>query len=530
MDESNNVTKIAIFSRDISDRKNAEQALYASEQRFRALIENSADFVLLVDREDKTLYVSPSIERVLGYTYDEFMVIDKVKLIHPDDLEILRSTHSEILKSYDKTINVQYRALTRNGEYHYLEKSIRNLLNDPYVGSVVANVRDITATKITELALKESEKKYRSVIENINDIFYRTDFHGRIVMLSHSAGEMLNYSSIDDLMGIPLGALFQNPKNRAKMLSEMENSGSVNNFEVKLLRRDRKEIDVAISSHFYYDNLGQLLGDEGIIRDVTERNKAQKALRESEERFRALIENAMDAIAIIDVEGIIHFISPSVEKLFGYRPDEFIGKHISEYTHPDDSNIILNLFFDAYNKPGSLSISEFRYKHKNGSWRIVEFIVQNLTEIPSVKGIVANFRDITDRKLAEEALEKRIIALTKPLSSDDSELKFGDIFNIDEIQKIQDAFAAATGVASIITYTDGTPLTEPSNFCYLCNNIIRQTEKGCNNCYRSDAILGKYNPDGYSLQTLPEWWSFRWRNQYQRRRKAYCQLVNRSSD
>ena len=97
------------------------------------------------------------------------------------------------------------------------------------------------------------------------------------------------------------------------------------------------------------------------------------------------------------------------------------------------------------------------------------------------------------------ALTQRLIALTRP-PANTADIKFEDLFDLAEIQKIQDAFAAATGVASIITDTTGRPLTRPSNFCYLCQNIIRQTDKGLANCYRSDAVLGRLNPDGPILQ------------------------------
>ena len=79
-------------------------------------------------------------------------------------------------------------------------------------------------------------------------------------------------------------------------------------------------------------------------------------------------------------------------------------------------------------------------------------------------------------------------------------VKFQDLFNLEEIQNIQDTFAKATGVASIITDTDGRPITKPSNFCRLCRDIIRKTEKGLTNCMRSDAVLGLSNPDGPTIQ------------------------------
>ena len=102
-------------------------------------------------------------------------------------------------------------------------------------------------------------------------------------------------------------------------------------------------------------------------------------------------------------------------------------------------------------------------------------------------------------KRSEEALEKRIIALTMPLD-DAKSLHFEDLFNLEDIQQIQDQFADATGVASIITHPDGRPITRPSRFCRLCNDIIRQTDKGRANCYRSDAVIGRLSSEGPTIQ------------------------------
>ena len=108
-------------------------------------------------------------------------------------------------------------------------------------------------------------------------------------------------------------------------------------------------------------------------------------------------------------------------------------------------------------------------------------------------------KEVEKRKQAEEALEKRIVALTMPL--DDAErINFEDLFNLDDIQRLQDEFASATGVASIITHMDGTPITRPSNFCRLCNDIIRKTDKGRANCYKSDAVIGRLSPKGPIIQ------------------------------
>jgi len=107
--------------------------------------------------------------------------------------------------------------------------------------------------------------------------------------------------------------------------------------------------------------------------------------------------------------------------------------------------------------------------------------------------------EVIKRKNAELASEKRIIALTQPIA-DTIAIDFSELLNIAEIQNLQDQFADAFGVASIITHPDGKPITKPSNFCRLCNDIIRGTELGLKNCMNSDALLGKHNPDNPTIQ------------------------------
>ncbi len=107
--------------------------------------------------------------------------------------------------------------------------------------------------------------------------------------------------------------------------------------------------------------------------------------------------------------------------------------------------------------------------------------------------------EAAERRRVETALQRQVIALTQPLD-DASAVSFATLFNVEEIQRIQDAFAEATGVASIITHPDGTPITRPSRFCRLCIDVIRKTEKGLSNCYCSDAVIGRHNPTGPIVQ------------------------------
>jgi len=138
----------------------------------------------------------------------------------------------------------------------------------------------------------------------------------------------------------------------------------------------------------------------------------------------------------------------------------------------------------------------FSREYIRGNVLFLHNMVRNFAEIGLKNLRLA--REMEERKRVEEALNRRLVALTEPLETAD--VTFNDLFNIEDIQKIQDAFAAATNVASIITEPDGTPITEPSGFCWLCQGIIRKTEKGRANCFHSDAVIGRQNPGGPIVQ------------------------------
>jgi len=142
----------------------------------------------------------------------------------------------------------------------------------------------------------------------------------------------------------------------------------------------------------------------GSVRDITEYNQAEVALRQSEAKFRSLIQNSSDIIGIIEIDGTIRYESPSIERILGYKPEELIGKNALEFIHPDDTSEISNIFDYSIENLSNVIRVESRFRRKDGSWCFLESTASNLLAEPSVKGIVLNSRDITDRRMAEEKL------------------------------------------------------------------------------------------------------------------------------
>ena len=138
-----------------------------------------------------------------------------------------------------------------------------------------------------------------------------------------------------------------------------------------------------------------------------ERERAERSLEESEQRFRSLVMNSSDMITVFAPDGTRLYASPSIERVLGYKPEEMIGGNVFELVHPDDAGRVREEFADRARTPGTGKPFEFRSRHADGSWHTFEAIGTNLTGDPSVGGIVFNARDITERKRAEEALGRR---------------------------------------------------------------------------------------------------------------------------
>jgi len=226
----------------------------------------------------------------------------------------------------------------------------------------------------------------------------------------------------------------------------------------------------------------------------------EEALRESEEFLHNIVEYIPNMIFVKDAAELrfVRF-NKAGEDLLGYSRDDLLGKNDYDFFPVEQANFFVKKDRDVLERRMFLDIPEETIQTRTLGERILHTkkipILDNNGNPAYLLGIS---EDITERKHIEDALNKRILALTEPLETGD--VSFHDLFNLEDLQKIQDAFAAAMNVASIITDPNGVPITKPSNFCRLCRDIIRGTEAGRANCFLSDAVIGSQNLAGPTIQ------------------------------
>ena len=155
-----------------------------------------------------------------------------------------------------------------------------------------------------------------------------------------------------------------------------------------------------------FDNSGKVIGIMGVGTEITERVLAQKEIEESEKRFRALIENSLDVIALSDMKGYFTYVSASVKNIFGYDEAEFISKKALDFIHPDDIAELVENSKPMVTGEKQVVSNTVRFLHKDGSWRWVESSVSNLLNVPYINAFVCNIHDVTEQKEVQDTLKQ----------------------------------------------------------------------------------------------------------------------------
>jgi PAS domain S-box-containing protein len=403
-------------------QRRAEASIQDLEQREADIINFLPDATVVIDTNGVVIAWNRAIEEMTG--------VPAAEMFGKGDYEYAIPFYGrrqpiliDLVFESDEEIARKYAHITHKKDILIADTSLPSLKGKPVTlmgiasplydrqGKIVGaieSIRDITEKKQAEDALKESEEKYRTLVENVVDVVYRADSEGKIIFITPSIFPLTGYDNLDDIIGHPIVSFWAHPKKRNNMIARMKKTGYVKDYEVIILKRDGTEIPVSISSHFYHDNNGRIAGVEGIIRDISERKKAEDELCESEGRFAAFMDHLPVTAFIKDEQSTNLFVNRQMIEVFGEQ--DWIGKSVYEQFPKEAAEKMIDDDQQTL-REGYRTDTEHLFD-KKGNKKIFEthkFRIDRGNKPPLIGGFAV---DITEQKHREQELQEKEQRLT----------------------------------------------------------------------------------------------------------------------
>ncbi|MGO9147148.1 MAG: PAS domain S-box protein [Desulfomonilia bacterium] len=397
-------------ARDITEIRRAEDALRKSEEQYRQLVENASDIIYETDASGYFRYLNPAAEKNCGYSINEFIgkhYLDFIPKRYHN--ELARLVGRQFVKKIP-TISHEIPMITKDGREVWLWQSVSLIFDndtDTVTGFRVV-ARDITGRKQAEEALRLSEEKYRRILENMEEAYIEIDLKGNFTFFNQAACRMMGYSP-EDLLGLNYRSYTspETSKHIFEIFNRVYQTGKPELMvDYQIIHKDGSLRDHELSVGLVSDASGNPVGFHALSRDVTERKRAENSLRESEERYRSILDNMEEGYYEVDLKGNFTFANPKAAQKMGYEQDEIKGINFRQYTDEENSKKVFNAYHHVFMTGETLTNVGWEVKDRKGKKIFVESSI-SLRHDANGKpmGFSGVFRDITQRMHAEEALK-----------------------------------------------------------------------------------------------------------------------------
>jgi PAS domain S-box-containing protein len=410
-DEKDRVIGIVELTEDITERKRAEEVLYESRERFRNLVETTSDWVWETDENIVFTYVSPKVRDILGYEPEELLGKTPFELMLPEDARRVADAAKDIATSKKPFSFLENANIHKDGHLVTLETSGVPFFDKAGKFRGYRGIdRDITERKRSEEAVLK-EKEFTDVaIDAQRDTFFVFNPATKKAIRWNKAFNLVSGYSDREISELKAPNSYYSPEDLKKAAKATEEilKGEEYVFEMSLITKDGKKIPFEYSGAIIPGEKDDEQFIVSIGRDITERNKAEESLRKSEEKYRSLVSNIPDVVWTTDYKGNTTYISPNVEDVYGYSPDEIYSAGSDLWfgrIHSDDVETVKNAFAKLFEEGTPLDV-EYRIRRKDDEWIWLRDRSIGTYEKDGLKLANGVFYDITERKQAKEALKE----------------------------------------------------------------------------------------------------------------------------
>ncbi len=390
-------------------KTNQLERLSASERRYRHLVQNSPDLVWSIGADARLTFVSDTCERLTGWRPDELLGRHFGALVHDSSREVAEINWARDFRDTTQELRGRVNLLRRDGSAVPAEFTAMATLDadGQFVGAN-GSVRDMTETDRLERELRESENRYRDLASSSPDMVFATDPEGRYTFLSDAAEKLLGWDRAEALGHpflefVPAHALGLATASYEALLAAPD---QVQHARIPFLDGGGREVPLEINVIGSLEN-GRLTAIHGVARDVSERERLERELQDSEERFRQLVQTTPDVIWRCDAEGRFTFVAEGAKALFGWRPDEIVGRHFGFLTLEESMPEAIANWEKLAREPDVVQQVYYQLRRRDGSTFRSEITTIGLTDEGRFVGGQGTVRDVSERERLERELRRQ---------------------------------------------------------------------------------------------------------------------------
>jgi PAS domain S-box-containing protein len=396
-------------SQDLKRRQRAETALAESEGRFRSIVEHSHDGIIIIDGNFCFTYVNQEFCRILAHTEEELLGRDFRLFLDEDSRALVQENYLRRRRGEPTPPRYEFNVVRRDGEKRRVETNSVVFTTPSGQQQTVAQLLDITERKQAEEALRVSEEKYRTILENMEEGYFELDLAGNFTFGNEAVVRFLGYSRTElyDLSWkkVMLQERWLGIVGQFQEVFKTGRPGIITDYPVKTWSGEIRTVETSIS--LMRDKTGQPMGYRGLSRDVTERVKAREALQASEEKYRTILESIGEGYFEVDLAGSLTFFNDTFCKIIGYDRDELPGMNYQRLCTPDGAAVILQRTSEVYRTGLPSRVMDYSIVTKSGETRILQGSAALLKD---QSGGPVGFRglawDVTEVRQAEDALRE----------------------------------------------------------------------------------------------------------------------------
>ncbi len=393
---------------DITERKRIEETLRRSEEKYRSILESIREGYFELDLDGNYTFANEANCRYLGYTKEELIGMNYRRHMDEETAKRLYQPYYELYHTGKPIEALELESIRKDGTKAIHETSvslIRNSKGNPVGFRGVS--RDVSARKKMEEALRQSAEKYRTILENMQEGYFEIDLTGAFTFVNDAECRNIGYSR-EELIGMN-HRQFQDEKtakNMRRIFTNVYLTGQpVKLLDIEIIRKNGTKGFNEISISLIRDNEGKPIGFRGISRDVTERRQMEETIRQSEEKYRTIIDEMDEWYFEIDLTGNIVFINDAVARSVGYSLKQLIGINYRSFIKKDQAGELYKIFRQVYETGEPTKSFPYEFIRPDGTITLFELsIFPKLDGEGKVFGFRGIGHDITERKRTEQQL------------------------------------------------------------------------------------------------------------------------------